>query len=254
MLIDPFVVVAQIINFLILVALLKRFLYRPITEAMEARSQRIERQLATAAAKERDAELEKELYEQKQRELQANRQKWLETTQQEVAASKTQLIQQAQAEVSQVKSQWLANWESDRQKLLRQIQNGLSQQITLATRKALLDLANADLETQIIETFIGRLQNSDRFQLTTNLNTSAVDDSVITINSSFAISDEQKTALINVVKEKISSDTELQFSIKEDLICGIELRYGGYKISWNIDSYLTELETITAFILSDNDR
>jgi F-type H+-transporting ATPase subunit b len=254
MLIDPFVVIAQIINFLILVALLKRFLYRPIAEAMEARSQRIERQLAIAAAKEQDAETEKELYEQKQRELQANKQKWLETTQQEVAAQKTQLTQQAKAEVSQMRSQWLANWESDRQKLLRQIQDSLSQQITLATRKALSDLANADLETQIIETFIGRLRKSDRSQLATNLDTSVSNDLSILINSSFTISDEQKTALINAIREKITQDAEIQFAIEEDLICGIELRYGGYKISWNVNSYLTELKTITAGILSENDR
>ena len=48
MLIDPFIVIAQIINFLILVVLLKRFLYQPITKAMEARAQRIERQLEEA--------------------------------------------------------------------------------------------------------------------------------------------------------------------------------------------------------------
>ena len=53
MLIDPFVVIAQIINFLILVVLLKRFLYQPITQAMEARAQRIERQLEEAAIKDR---------------------------------------------------------------------------------------------------------------------------------------------------------------------------------------------------------
>lgn len=58
MLIDPFVVIAQIINFLILVALLERFLYKPITQAMSVRSPRIERQLA-AVSKEHNAEEEK---------------------------------------------------------------------------------------------------------------------------------------------------------------------------------------------------
>lgn len=120
----------------------------------------------------------------------------------------------------------------------------------LVTRKALLDLANANLETQIIETFIARIDKSDR--LATTLNATVPRDRVV-INSSFAIYNEQKTALINAVKEKITQDGEIQFAIKEDLICGIELRYGGYKISWNVDSYLSELETITARILSEND-
>ncbi len=44
MLIDWFTVSAQFINFIVLVLLMKRFLYRPILEAMAAR----ERQIATA--------------------------------------------------------------------------------------------------------------------------------------------------------------------------------------------------------------
>ena len=41
MLIDPFVVIAQLVNFAILVWLLKRFLYGPITRVMAAREERI---------------------------------------------------------------------------------------------------------------------------------------------------------------------------------------------------------------------
>ena len=84
MLIDPFVVVAQIINFLILVALLKKFLYQPITQAMEARSQKINLQLATAKAAEQDAEMAKNLYQQKQQALERQKQAWLAQTKQEV--------------------------------------------------------------------------------------------------------------------------------------------------------------------------
>ena len=139
MLIDPFVVIAQIINFLILVVLLKRFLYKPIAQAMEARSQRIERQLATAAAKEKDAEAEKELYRQKQQELEAQKQGWLEQAQQEVEQEKDQLTQQAQAEVNLARSQWYDNFEQDRQKFTRQLRDRLSEQVVLTSRKALSD-------------------------------------------------------------------------------------------------------------------
>ncbi|MGB5096847.1 MAG: hypothetical protein WBN82_02930, partial [Porticoccaceae bacterium] len=50
MLIDWFTVGAQVVNFLILVWLLKRFLYRPILDAIDAREKRIASELADAAA------------------------------------------------------------------------------------------------------------------------------------------------------------------------------------------------------------
>ena len=51
MLIDWFTVGAQAVNFLVLVWLLRRFLYRPILKAIDAREKRIADQLADAAKK-----------------------------------------------------------------------------------------------------------------------------------------------------------------------------------------------------------
>jgi F0F1-type ATP synthase membrane subunit b/b' len=51
MLIDWFTVGAEAINFLILMWLLKRFLYKPILDAIESREQKIAAELADAATK-----------------------------------------------------------------------------------------------------------------------------------------------------------------------------------------------------------
>ena len=245
--IDPFVVVAQIINFLILVTLLKRFLYKPITQAMEARARRIERQLATAAAKEKEAEAEKELYRQKQQELEAQKAAWLEQAKQEVEKEKEKLTQQGQAEVARIRSEWSENWEQERQKFIRQWRARLSQQIALTARKALSDIANANLETQIIETFIERLYNLDELQAET-IHTAAISSpsQIITLHSSFVIEDKQRARLITAIREQIATNAEVEFETKKGLICGLELRARGYKIAWNLEHYLTELETETA--------
>jgi len=46
--IDWLTVAAQIVNFLVLIWLLQRFLYKPITNAMRRREERIEDRLAEA--------------------------------------------------------------------------------------------------------------------------------------------------------------------------------------------------------------
>ncbi len=253
MLIDPFVVIAQIVNFLILVALLKRFLYKPVTQAMEARSQRIERQLAAAASKEQDAETEKELYLQKQQELARQKQEWLEEAKQEVELEKQRLTQSAIAEVNAMRSQWYQDFDRDRQKLANEIRDRLSHQVSLATRKALSDLANTDLERQIVEMFIARLYNLDDARLEA-IRAAPIPNSHHAINlySSFVISDEQKEQLTTAIHEQIAIEAKVRFEVKEDLICGIELRDRGYKLSWNLGHYLTELETKMTGILADN--
>ena len=253
MLIDPFTIIAQIVNFLILVALLKRFLYKPITQAMEARSQRIERQLATAASKEKDAKAEKELYLQKQQELEAQKQEWLIQATKEVESQKEELTQTAILDVEQMRSQWYQNFERDRHQLTQRIRQDLTQQITFTARKALVDLANASLEEEIVDTFIERLDHLNSLQ--SEIISSAPTPQgqhLVTISSSFAIGDEQKIRLIAAIKEQIAAGAEVKFEINSNFICGIELRDRGYKIAWNLEHYLTELEAVTAKALAEN--
>ncbi len=67
MLIDWFTVGAQIVNFLILVWLLRHFLYKPILNAIDAREKRISTELADANRKRTDAEKERSDFQNKNR-------------------------------------------------------------------------------------------------------------------------------------------------------------------------------------------
>jgi len=60
--IDYFTIFAQIINFLVLVLLLKHFLYGRIIKAMDEREKRIESQLQEAAKKKKEADEEADSY------------------------------------------------------------------------------------------------------------------------------------------------------------------------------------------------
>src|SRR5665213_264164 len=60
MLIDWFTVTAQAVNFLILVWLLQRFLYKPVLAAIDARESKIATQLTDAAAVKKEAQKERD--------------------------------------------------------------------------------------------------------------------------------------------------------------------------------------------------
>ena len=67
--IDWFTVIAQVINFLVLVWLLKRFLYKPILNAIEEREKKVSEQLTDAAEKMDEANEKLNQYQQKNEEF-----------------------------------------------------------------------------------------------------------------------------------------------------------------------------------------
>ncbi|MBI4642415.1 MAG: F0F1 ATP synthase subunit B, partial [Deltaproteobacteria bacterium] len=115
MLINWFTVAAQIVNFLILVALLKRFLYGPIVAAMTAREGKIAAQLTEARQKRQEAEQEEASLHQKIREIEEQRQEMLTEAGRQAEAHKKELFSQARQEVEQIRQKWAASLKREKE-------------------------------------------------------------------------------------------------------------------------------------------
>ena len=72
MLIDWFTVGAQALNFVVLVWLLKRLLYKPILAAIDSREKRIAAELADADEKRTQAKRERDEYQQRTKSSMGN--------------------------------------------------------------------------------------------------------------------------------------------------------------------------------------
>lgn len=156
-----------------------------------------------------------------------------------------------------VPSQWQDNFNST-QNLAEsspEISNRLTKRITVKSKNILLDLAQVNFEEKIIETFIDRLSHPNLLQKEL-INTSSISDPrhIITILSSFVISENKRENLITAIREQIDVNAKIQFETRTENISGIELRDRGYKISWDLKHYLTELETVTANVLVDQNH
>src|SRR5450432_3181315 len=95
MLIDWFTVGAQTFNLLILVWLMKRYLYQPILHAIAAREKRIATELADADAKKAEAQKERDEFQHKNEELDQQRAALLSKATDEAKAERQRLLDEA---------------------------------------------------------------------------------------------------------------------------------------------------------------
>ncbi len=104
--IDYFTIFAQIINFLILVFLLRHFLYGPVTKLMEEREQKIVSRLQEVEKKKREAEQELESYRKMSQELSNKREEMLAEAAREAQVLEADLMKKAREEVSASSANW----------------------------------------------------------------------------------------------------------------------------------------------------
>jgi len=233
--IDWFTVIAQIINFLVLVWLLKRFLYGPITKAMTARQQRIATTLDEARQKSEQAEAEARNYQNQRAELDAQRDAWLEQARQEVATRRKEGLEQARREIEAQREEWLTTWRREQTENQRALQREAAHRLTEATRHALRELADADLEQRMLEPLLTQLRALDTNERATLARAALAGCS---INTTFPLNASLQQYGQTALSELLGDGIAFTFHHDPNLACGITLETPGYRLAWTLDSYL----------------
>ena len=158
MLIDWFTVIAQAVNFLILVWLMKRYLYQPILKALAEREQRIAASLADAKTKMAEAAREREEFARKNAEFDRQRAALMYKVQDEAGIERNRLFEAARKDADEFGGKLQGKLSGEYRSLRDSISRGRSDEVFAIARKTLADLAGATLEQRIAEVFMVRLQ------------------------------------------------------------------------------------------------
>ena len=245
--IDWFTVSAQTINFLLLVWLLKRYLYGPILKAIDARESQVAKILSDANTIKSDAEIQRKLFDQKNVEIDAKRDELLKKSKMIAIEQSEQIIIKAHKKADEISKNRLLVLEQELRCYQDDIVFKSLQEIYEITRKVLTDLADVKLEQQMFECFCKHLQNITPDEIN-NLNKTILSGSSgLFLYSTFELT-LAKTEKINAILKKvippnINRHYPLKYEVKPELISGIELRSNGWKIAWSSEDYLNVLQT-----------
>lgn len=242
MLIDWFTVAAQTLNFLILVWLMKRFLYQPILRAIDTREKKIADELADAAGQVTAAKQEREEFQHKNGAFDQQRAALLAKAADEAKAERKRLLDDARAAADALAAMRRESLMDDAKNLNQAITRKAQDEVFAIARHALTELSGADLEERMIVVFASRLHTLDeatKSQLGEALR--SVKEPAL-IRSAFELTDEPRAVIQNAINETFSADIHLCFETAPDLVSGIELTANGRKISWSIADYLKSLE------------
>lgn len=242
MLIDWFTVGAQVLNFLIMVWLLKRFLYHPILDAIDAREQRIAKELADADAKKAEAAKERADFEQKNAAFGKEKASLLAQATAAANTERQRLLDAARQDATELSAKRQENLQQERLNLNQEISRRARQEVFAIACKVLGDLADTRLEERMVAVFVGRLQalSADEKQaLTAALQTAA---KPLVVRTTFDLAKSEQTAAAAAIQTLLGADTEIRFETAPDLVSGIELSSDGHKVAWSIAEYLREFE------------
>ena len=265
MLIDWFTVVAQVVNFLLLAWLLKRFLYRPILDAIDAREQRITTEISDANTKRTEAIQQRDEFQHKNSLFDEQHAARMNQVSEDAKAEQVRLFELARQESEHLSYTLQLAIKNEQQSLQETLNQFTQNEVFEIARKVLTDLADTSLEERVTNIFIKQLNalNKDEREAFSSAfkDSGGINKDTIIVRTAFALPAEQckligeaiNDVFVNIVDIKSTNsktnktdvgkdlNVKLKFVIEPDVVCGIELSGKGQKISWSIHDYLDSL-------------
>lgn len=245
MIIDGYTIVFQIINFLILVFLLRHFLYGPIIETMDVREKRILQREEEAAARMKEAEEELSIYRKKMEDLKRQEESFLERARASVEGQKGELLEVARSEVDRRRRSWEEALERERASFIDELRRRVGQQACSIARQCLRDLADARLEVLTWDLFlqkINELSGEEHSKLSEAL---ASDPHRVILRTAFEAPEQDIRVLETHLQKMLpgsASDVTISAETDPSLVCGLELTIGGHRVAWSVEGYLEGVE------------
>jgi len=251
MTLDWFTMVAQALNFLLLVYLLKRYLYPSIIKAMDNREKLIASRVAAADDEMKQAKDAESSYNQLKQDITAQQQELTAKAREDAEKLRQELLEKARAEVEDERAKWKQSLLQQEEEFLRLLRQRSAEQVMTVTRKALQDLADVQLEQQIASRFVARLKDIKDAEWKAARGRSEKDKGGVAVHSAFPLDEDMRALIINLVHQKLGGKTQVVFTTSNSISGGVLLKIGDMQVTWSLDSYLDELQEEVSRVVQD---
>jgi F-type H+-transporting ATPase subunit b len=160
----------------------------------------------------------------------------LEEAKAEVDAWRENTLKASKEEIEALRKSWMDRLNSDQQAFFNTLKRRIAEQIIRISEKVLKDLADENLDKQIIKVFLEKVsQKKNEFSQEDLKKT-------VSVQSGLPLSEDQVRSIREYFSQWFTTTSPIQFHVRPDLGMGIEVIAGDRKVAWNLAEYLENLE------------
>ena len=230
--------ILEVVNFLVLVWILKRFLYRPVLDVIARRRADIEKTLKDADARLSEAQSLQNRYESRIADWEAEREDARADLSREIDEERRKQLQALQTSLAQEQEKSAIIEARRASDSLRQIEHSALKQGAQFAARLLEQSATSELQSRLLEMLIDRVSvlPSERL-LGQGLSIDQAMDP-IEVTSAFALSEQQRADLQQALSKATNTKTAIRFTEDPQLLAGLRITVGAYVLGLNLQDEL----------------
>jgi len=209
----------QIINFIVLLFILKRILYKPVKEIMEKRRGLIEKTVEDAERTKKEALELKEKYQGEMNNLKELQIRMTESMKNEVEEEKNKLLMEAEKEAAKIIEKEKALFDTEKMRFEIESKDKVINAVSVFAINLLKDISDEELHKGIFRKFLSELGG-------TALNITPMEGESVTVDliSAYPVEEEKLTALRKAIESHLSKKVAVNAQIDKTLIAGLKIK------------------------------
>ena len=224
----------EIINFLVLVWILQRFLYKPVRNAIAARQAEIEKRLAEAQAVQAQADALKRQYETRVADWNQEREQARAALLEEISAERARRLSALETALEQEQKRNRALAHRREVELRQHAEADAFQRGSEFVARLLSRLASPALEDRICEVVLEDLHKLPESEVQILRGTSGPRDSAVRITSGFPLSKEVRDSLCQALGDVMGKLVTCEFDEDPNLEAGLYITAGPWVLRANL--------------------
>lgn len=228
---ELYTIIAQLINFSVLLFILNKFLYKPVLKTMDKRREDIKNKIEETQNKLEESDKLKEEYFNKLQEVEKENITLRKQALEDIKKFKDSELQKVKEDISLKKDKFNDYLDLEQKSLIENFNENLSDLFVEYSNNILQVLANSTLQGEIVNNFMQKINDltDEKVESVNKLN---VED--IYISSNDELTDKQKDFIKDSLVKKGFKFKDIQYTVDKKLILGIELKAKSYVLSWDV--------------------
>jgi F-type H+-transporting ATPase subunit b len=226
--------ILEIINFLVLVWVLKRLFYAPIKRAIGERRAAIEKTLHDAESSKQEAQQLQSSYEGRLREWEVEKKHQKEEFQKELGEERTRQLKLTANLVAEEREKAQAQQQKiDAERRINQEREAMKQALEFTSR-LLKDMSCPELEAKIVDLVTRQLTSAEKEIFPSPAAPSRDHKATVQVRSAYSLTEQQRVLLTTALRSKLGAETPVEFEVDGKLHAGLEIIAGSYVLRANL--------------------
>lgn len=233
----------EIINFFILLWILKKLLYKPVISVLKKRKEYIDTKIREAEEAQAKVEKLKQEYEKLLQDIENIKKAKLAEITKQVEEEKEKLYKQMKAEIDAEREKFLESLQIEKREVINEIKEFIINYSLQFVSKILVKVSDENLHKNLFKLALEAIENlpdEDKKSISEELK----HQKFILIETAYPLTEEEKNKLKDLIKKEFGIEVSIKEEEKKDLIAGVSIHIGSKLIDLSLEGQLSVFQNI----------